>query len=111
MATGSKKSVTPSAIPESVKSDVDKILQSGFADFSIRELLGFLISSTGSAERKLYLDNVSEDQPNGFYERSLQVGSIPVEIRVPRTRSGEFRPTTLPARYRRGYSEEIESIL
>ena len=111
MATGSKKSVTPSSIPEFVKSDVDKILQSGLTDFSIRELLGLLISSTGTAERKVYLENTNDDQPNGFYDRSLQLGTIPVEIRVPRTRRGGFRPTTLPARYRRGYTEEVESIL
>lgn len=111
MATGSKKSVTPSAIPEFIKSDVDKILQSGLGDFSIRELLGLLISSTGTAERKVYLENTNDDQPNGFYDRSLQLGTIPVEIRVPRTRSGEFRPATLPSRYQRGYTEEVESIL
>jgi transposase-like protein len=111
MATGSKKSVTPSSYPESVKSDVDKILQSGLADFSIRELLGFLLSSTGAAERRVYLERENDDKPNGFYDRSLQLGTIPVEIRVPRTRSGEFRPTSLPPRYRRGYTEEVESLL
>jgi transposase-like protein len=111
MATGSKKSVAPSSIPEFVKSDVDRILQSGLADFSIRELLGLLLSSTGVAERKVYLDNANDDKANGFYDRSLQLGSIPVEVRVPRTRSGEFRPATLPSRYRRGYTEEVESLM
>jgi len=111
MATGSKKSLTPPLVPESVKSDVEKILQSGLADFSIRELLGFLVSSTGAAERQVYLENENNDKPNGFYDRSLQLGTIPVEIRVPRTRSGEFRPTSLPSRYRRGYTEEVESLL
>jgi transposase-like protein len=45
------------------------------------------------------------------YDRSLQVGSIPVDVRVPRTRNGDFRPTSLPAPYRRGYSEEVQSLL
>jgi putative transposase len=111
MATSSKKSVAPSSIPESVKSDVDKVLQSGLADFSIRELLGMLISSAGTAERKVYLENSNEDKPNGFYDRSLEVGSMPVEVRVARTRSGDFRPSSLPSRYRRGYPEEVESLL
>lgn len=111
MAPGSKKSVAPSSMPEFVKSDVDRIFQSGLADFSIRELLGLLLSSTGVAERKVYLDNANDDKPNGFYDRSLQLGSIPVEVRVPRTRSGEFRPATLPSRYRRGYTEEVESLM
>ena len=52
------------------------------------------------------------DKSNGFYDRSLQVGSIPVDIRVPRTRNdGDLRPTSLPGPYRRGYSEEVQSLL
>jgi putative transposase len=111
MTTGSKKSLPPSAIPEFAKSDVDKLLQSGMADFTIRQLLGLLMSSTGVAERKIYLEDTPEDKPNGFYDRSLQLGTIPVDIRVPRSRSGDFRPASLPNLYQRGYSEEVESLL
>jgi len=67
--------------------------------------------TAGSAERNVYLEKSPADKPNGFYDRSLQVGSIPTDIRVPRTRSGAFRPASLPSRYRRGYSEEVESLL
>jgi transposase-like protein len=111
MATGSKKSVTQStSIPEFAQSEIEQVLQSGLGDFSIRQLLGLLISSAGMAERKLYLEK-TDDRPNGFYDRQLEVGATPVEVRVPRTRSGEFRPSTLPARYQRGYSEETRSLL
>jgi putative transposase len=110
MTTDPKKSLTPASLPEIAKNHVDQLLQNGLADFSLRELLGLLISSAGVAERNAYLDNVS-DKPNGFYDRSLQVGSVPVDVRVPRTRSGEFRPISLPAPYRRGYSEEVQSLL
>ena len=111
MATGSKKSVPPSPPPEFAKSEVDKVLQSGLADFSLRELLGALISSTGAAERQVYLQDTPMDKSNGFYDRSLLVGSIPVDVRVPRSRNGDFRPASLPAPYRRGYTEEIQSLL
>src|SRR3989475_4779765 len=111
MATDPKKSLTPASISELAKSDVDRLLQTGLADFSLRELLGLLISSTGAAERNVYLEKTSHGTPNGFYDRSLQVGTIPVEVRVPRTRSGEFRPASLPSPYRRGYSEEVQSLL
>jgi len=111
MATGSKKSVTPSSIPAFAKSDIDQMLQSGMADFTIRQLLGLLMSNTGAAERKVYLENTTDDKPNGFYDRSLQLGTIPVDIRVPRTRHGGFRPTSLPSPYQRGYAEEVESLL
>jgi putative transposase len=112
MATGSKKSVPQaSAVPQYVQSEVDQILQSGLADFSVRQLLGLLISSAGVAERKLYLQKTEDERANGFYERSLEVGATPVEIQVPRTRGGNFRPTTLPAPYQRGYTEETRSLL
>jgi putative transposase len=112
MATGPKKSLPqPAAVPEFVQSEVDEVLKSGLADFSIRQLLGFLISSAGIAERKLYLEKTGDDQPNGFYDRRLEVGTTPVDIRVPRTRRGEFRPASLPAPYQRGYSEETRSLL
>jgi hypothetical protein len=71
-----------------VQTEVDEILKSGLADFSIRQLLGLLISSAGVAERKVYLERTPEDQPNGFYDRRLEVGTTPVEIRVPRTWRG-----------------------
>jgi putative transposase len=111
MTADPKKSLSSSSISELEKNDVDRLLQTGLADFSLRELLGFLISSAGAAERNVYLEKTPADKPNGFYDRSLQVGSIPADIRVPRTRSGDFRPVSLPAPYRRGYSEEVQSLL
>jgi putative transposase len=111
MATGSKKSVSPTPVSEFGKSDVDKLLQSGLADFSLRELLGALISSVAQAERQVYLGKQPEDKANGFYPRSLQIGSMPVDIEVPRTRTNQFRALSLPARYQRGYSEETQSLL
>jgi putative transposase len=111
MTADPKKSLTPTSISELAKSDVDQLLQTGLADFSLRELLGLLVSSAGAAERNVYLEKTPTDKPNGFYDRSLQLGTIPVEVRVPRTRTGAFRPASLPSRYRRGYSEEVQSLL
>jgi len=111
MPTDPKKRVTPTAIAESAKDSVDRLLENGLADFSLRELLGLLISSAGIAERNVHLEDTPTDKSNGFYERSLQLGSIPVDIRVPRTRNGDFRPASLPVPYRRGYSEEVQALL
>ena len=61
MATDPKKSVTPSSISSIAKTDVDRLLQTGLADFSLRELLGLLISSAGAAERNVCL----QDTPDG----------------------------------------------
>lgn len=111
MSTGSDKSLPPSS-PRSVeKSEIDKLLQSGLGDFSVRELLGALLSCLIHAERGAYLQDAPQDKANGYYPRSLLVGSVPVDLDVPRTRSGQFRPPSLPARYQRGYSEETQSLL
>ena len=111
MTTDPKESLPSSSASTIAKTDIDRLLQTGLADFSLRELLGLLISSAGAAERNIYLQDVLTDKPNGFYDRSLQVGSIPVDIRVPRTRNGDFRPASIPAPYRRGYNEEVQSLL
>ena len=66
MATGSNKSLPPSPPPQFGKSEVEKILQSGLGDFSLRELLGALLSSLAHAERDAYLQSQPEDKANGF---------------------------------------------
>ena len=111
MATDPKSSLPPTSPSDSLPTEVRQALTSGVGDFNLRELLSWLLSSVGLAERKAYLERILQDKPNGFYERSLQLGTIPLEVRVPRTRSGDFRPASLPAPYQRGYSEEIQALL
>jgi transposase-like protein len=111
MSTGSDKSLPPSSPRSLEKSEIEKLLQSGLGDFSVRELLGALLSCLIYAERGAYLQDAPQDKANGYYPRSLLLGSVPVELDVPRTRSGQFRPPSLPARYQRGYSEETQSLL
>ncbi len=111
MSADPKKSVSSEVLTASAKTQVETLLESGLADFSLRELLGGLMSGIGLAERNAHLERSRQDKPNGFYDRSLQVGSVPVDIRVPRTRTGDFRPETLPPPYQRGYSEEVQSLL
>src|SRR6266568_920379 len=111
MATDPSKSLAPESLPLTGKNTLAQMLESDLADLSVRELLSMLLSSVGLAERKAYLERILPDKPNGFYDRSLQLGTIPVEIRVPRTRSGDFRPASLPPLYQRGYSEETQPLL
>lgn len=111
MTADPNKSLAPASASNLAKNDFDQLLEAGLADCSLRELLGLLISGTGTAERNLHLEKNPAEKPNGFYDRSLQMGTIPIDIRVPRTRSGEFRPQCLPSPYRRGYSEEEQALL
>lgn len=109
MTTDSKKSVNP--VSDSAKMNMAELLESGVADFSLRDLLGALLSSLGEGERKAYLAQESQDKANGFYPRGVQIGSLPIEVDVPRTRNGTFRPTSLPRPYQRGYGEESQALL
>ncbi|WP_458012092.1 transposase [Candidatus Solincola sp.] len=61
-------------------------------------------------EREMYLEEHSEDKGNGFYERMLltSLGLLP-DLRVPRTRSGDFYPALLPGRRRASVDLEIWS--
>jgi transposase-like protein len=111
MATDPRKSLAPESLPLTEKNTLAQMLESDLADLSLRELLSMLLSSVGLAERKAYLERIFPDKPNGFYDRSLQLGTIPVEIRVPRTRSGDFRPASLPPLSQRGYSDETQALL
>ena len=111
MATDPKSSLPPTAAAESLPPEVGQALASGLGDLNLRELLSWLLSTVGLAERKAYLERILQDKPNGFYQRWLELGTIPLEVRVPRTRSGDFRPASLPAPYQRGYSEEIQALL
>lgn len=109
MNTDPEKILSPET--ETTKAQIDQILSLGLPNFTLRELLGFLLSSVGAAERKAFLSKTPDDKANGFYPRSLSVGSLPVEVDVPRTRSGRFRPASLPAPYQRGYTEESQALL
>jgi transposase-like protein len=111
MSSDPKSNVSQNSLSESLDQEIDRLLAAGLENFSVRELLGMMLSAAGQAERRAYLAQTSADKGNGGYERSLNVGSIPVEVQVPRTRSGNFRPRTLPPPYQRGYSEEVQALL
>jgi transposase-like protein len=112
MATDPKRSVAPNRVAEVTQAELERLAATGLGEMSVRDLLGALLTSVGVAERRAYLDRAGgADKGNGSYERSLMVGSLPVEIEVPRTRSGGFRPRSLPPRFDRGYSEETQALL
>ena len=113
MATDPKSSVSPNAAsaPKPLPAEVEQALAAGLGNYTLRELLSWMLSGIGVAERQAYLERRGDDKANGFYDRALQVGSLPVDIRVPRTRTGAFRPASLPAPYERGYREEVQNLL
>ncbi len=101
----------PVPTPPQLQEQIDRALADGLEPSSTRELLGALLSSLFRAERKVHLDEASEDKGNGYYERMLGVGSMPVEVDVPRSRSGQFRPTHLGEPYQRVLPDAAADLL
>lgn len=111
MPSDPKANVSQNALSKTLDDEIDRLLAAGLENFSVRELLGMMLSAAGKAERRAYLAEAFDDKGNGGYERSLNVGSIPVDIQVPRTRTANFRPACLPPPYERGYPEEMQALL
>lgn len=100
----------PEDPPPALQKEVERALAGGLDQLSTRELLGVLLSCLFQAERSTHLEQTEGDKGNGFYERMLNVGSLPLEVEVPRARSGQFRPS-LPPPYQRGYSDAAQALL
>jgi len=111
MITDPDNSLSPNPTAESLPDEIAQALAGGLGDCNLRELLGLMLSSLGHAERRKYLAHTPADKGNGAYPRSLKVGSIPLDIAVPRTRNGAFRPSILPPPYQRDYPEETQTLL
>jgi len=91
--------------------EIAQTLADGRGDFNLRQLLGLLLSNLGHVERRKDLARTPADKGNGAYRRSLSIGSIPIDIAVPRTRNGKFRPSILPPAYQRDYPQETPALL
>lgn len=107
----SKTNIPSSTLSDQLLAMLPSQLPQELRELNLRELLGMTLSTLSEAERKVYLSSHPEDKGNGSYARSLQLGSMPVQMSVPRTRSAEFRPSLLPSRYSRGYPQEMQSLV
>jgi putative transposase len=102
----------PTDPPAELHKAVESALGGGTLDqLTTRNLLGLLLSCLFQAERSTYLEQTEGDKGNGSYDRGVNVGSLPLEVEVPRTRSGEFRPSQLPPPYQRAYGDVARALL
>jgi len=88
MPTDPNPSLAPHSPSEPLPAELAQALAAGLGPFSLRELLALILNSLGHAERQAYLASTPADKGNGTYARSLKMGSIPLQIDVPRTRNG-----------------------
>ncbi|AZT89249.1 IS256 family transposase [Caldicellulosiruptor changbaiensis] len=81
---------------------------------ALKQLLENLLDCFMLSERTVYLAKNENDKGNGFYDRKLATPVGSLEISVPRTRSGNFRPSILPDRYKRvdsSYTDLLMSLV
>jgi len=73
----------------------------------LQELLNALMV----AERDLYLSIATDNQANGFYDRTLNLTMGELDLKVPRVRVGNsFRPSLLPEKWKR-VDKDYENLL
>jgi len=109
----SRKNTDPDATPllsAQAQDEIARAVRGGLGDLSLRQLLGATVNALTAAERTAYLEQAPQDGGNGFYQRGLNLGSIPLSVSVPRVRGGPFRPSVLPAPYQRGYTDEDQAL-
>ena len=80
-------------------------------NITILSILEELLNALMLAERDFYLSLASDNQANGFYERSLKLTMGNLNLKVPRVRYGNtFRPSLLPEKWKR-VDKNYENLL
>ena len=94
-----------------LEQNLKDLLASDLASLTLGQLLGIALSGVSLGERRAHLRDHDSELANGFFQRNVNVGSVAAPLRVPRTRSGDFRPQVLPPSYQRGYSESSQELI
>ncbi len=92
--------------PEATELEI--LLDSGL---STRELMARFFDMLMLKDRQRYLKENLADKANGYRERQMAINAGSTPVYVPRTRNSEFRPTLLPAPWKRLPQEMEELIL
>jgi len=109
---GKKKKEMPT-VKEHVRALAQHYLQrmQNGENITILSILEELLNALMLAERDFYLSLASDNQANGFYERSLKLTMGNLNLKVPRVRYGNtFRPSLLPEKWKR-VDKNYENLL
>ena len=86
---------------EQVENEVRELVRGALPDKTAAMVVQLRIDWFHRREREFYLRKHPEDIANGHdHRKKVSLGSVPMELEVPRTRSGKFKPSRLPAPYR-----------
>jgi len=98
------------------KQAVERVVEKFFPDVEGEEKIGLckffeeLFNEFMVAERGIYLEKEEKDKGNGYYGRELISKFGKLDLEVPRTRNGKFRPYLLGEKYKRS-SDDFEEFL
>ena len=101
-----------------LKNLASKILQENGEDVKVKDveslknyILERLVDLIMVAEREGYLEeHLGETKGNGYYNRGIRSREGELQVNVPRTRDGKFRPKVLPGLYQR-HSESLKDLI
>lgn len=84
-----------------------------FNQHFFQTLFSHVLNLIMQKEREIYLEQF-DDSKNGFYHRNFKIGTIPLTLSIPRTRSSNFYPAIIPKYSRflpQDYHNLVESLL
>lgn len=84
------------------------------SNLTLKQLLQTGMNLLMAAERQLHLQQQPQDKGNGYFARQLGTPLGSLDLKVPRDRDGDFRPSLLPKPHQRDFEERsqwIESLL
>lgn len=102
---------------EEIKNDaIEKVLDKYFSEddsdrIAMKRLLEELLERIMVSERNIHLQKTEKDKGNGFYDRTLATSIGKLELSVPRTRNGNFRPSVLPEPYKRVDQSYVDLLM
>ncbi len=102
---------TPRSLTEGIADDLAPVLGGRLDEGVVNDIIAVVLKHLAEAERSAYLAANPGDKGNGFYQRTLELGSLPLTLDVPRTRNGGFRPAILPPPYERSYPKAKRDLL
>ncbi|QTA38891.1 IS256 family transposase [Thermosipho ferrireducens] len=78
---------------------------------ALKEFCEAFLESFMLGERDIFLQNHVQDKGNGFYTRTVNSAGISYSLNIPRTRSGQFRSSILPERWKRNTTEYTQFVM
>lgn len=89
---------------------VGKLNSKDFYEEIKLNLLPKILNTIMKEEREIFLKSNEGEYGNGYSDKTLYFNQIPIELKVPRTRTSNFYPSSIP-KYSRFLQEEYSNLI